>query len=136
MPEIAQTLHRFVDLPGALLKVVIVSGRHAQKFDALIAQLGNGADDIVRGERDVLHAGSPIIFEVLFNLRIAPPRGRLVDGKLDAAVAVGHDFRHQGGVFGTDVLIVKVLIETKAHGVAIEIDPAGFISPQPTLPTM
>ena len=92
-------------------------------------QLGDRMQNVVGGERDVLHAGPRIEIEILFDLRFLFAFGRLVDGEFDVAVAVGHHLRHQRGVFGGDVFVVEVLIEREAHHAGVEIDPLVHLVP-------
>ncbi len=94
-----------------------------RKFDALLLQSRDGGEDVVGGEGDVLDAGAVVEVEVLFDLRFAAAFGGLVDGELDVAVAVGHDFGHERGVFGGDVVVVEVLVEREAHDLGVEVDP-------------
>ena len=97
--------------------------------------LAHGLENVVGGERDVLHAGALVELEILFDLRLSAAFGRLVDGELHVAVAVGHHLRHQRRVFGGDVLVVEVLVELEAHHARVEVDPLVHAC-QPTLPTM
>ena len=85
--------------------------------------LRDGGEDVVGGEGHVLDAGAAVEVEVLLDLGLAAAFGGLVDGELDVAVAVGHDLRHERGVFGGDVVVVEVLVEAEAHDVAVEVDP-------------
>ena len=73
--------------------------------------------------------GPAIEVEILFDLRFLLAFGRLVDGELHVAVAVGHHLRHERGVFGGDVLVVEVLVEREAHDVGVEIDPLVHLVP-------
>jgi hypothetical protein len=68
----------------------------------------------VGGEGEVLDAGAVVEVEVLLDLRFAAAFGGLVDGELYVAVAVGHDLRHERGVFGGDVVVVEVLVELRS----------------------
>ena len=71
----------------------------------------------------MLHAGATVEVEVLFDLGFAAAFGGFVDGEFDEAVAVGHDFGHEGGVFGRDVVVVEVLVEREAHDFGVKVDP-------------
>ena len=99
-------------------------------------QLADGVQNVVGGQRDVLHAGAGIEIEILFDLRFLLAFGRLVDGELHVAVAVGHHLRHQRRVLGGDVLVVEVLVEREAHDARRRTSTHSSISCQPTLPTM
>ena len=84
---------------------------------------GDGVENVVGGQSDVLHAGALVEVEILFDLRLAASFGRLVDGELHVAVAVGHHLRHQRRVFRGDVFVVEVLVELEAHHVGVKLDP-------------
>ncbi len=49
--------------------------------------------------------GARVELEVLVHLRLALSFGRLVDGKLDAALAVGDHLGHERGILGGDLLV-------------------------------
>jgi hypothetical protein len=88
--------------------LVVVGRRDREELDAAVAHLGHGLDDVARGDREVLGAGALVELEVLLDLGLALALGRLVDGELDDALAVGDDLRHQGGVLGRDVVVGEV----------------------------
>ncbi len=71
----------------------------------------------------MLHAGGQVVIQIFFDLAFLLAFGRLVDGKLDPSVAVGHHLGHQGRVFGGDVLVVEVQQLAEAHHLVVEIDP-------------
>ncbi len=89
----------------------------------MLAEPGDRADDVVGCERDVLDAGTPVELEILVDLALLAPFGRLVDGELDPAIPVRHDLRHQGAVFGGDVLVVEADDLAEAQHVPVEADP-------------
>ena len=80
-------------------------------------------DDVAGGQGDVLHAGAAVELQEFLDLRAALGLGRLVDRELDPAGAVLHHLRHQGGIFGADVLVVEVDQLLEAEHVLVELDP-------------
>src|SRR5690606_15690048 len=68
--ELRQLLNRLIDLPYPFLQLLIVRSGGAQELNATIAQSSHGSDDVVRGERHVLHAGAAVEVQVLINLRL------------------------------------------------------------------
>ena len=77
----------------------------------------------------MLHSRPTVEIQVLFDLRLTLPFGRLIDRKLYALVAVGHYLGHQRRVLRTDVFVVEVLIQPEAHHIAIEIHPGVHGAP-------
>ena len=112
-----------VDVADAVEHVVVVVFRHVEEIHAVGAHPAHGLQDVVGGHGDVLHAGAFVEVDVLLDLALFQAFGRLVDGEFDVAVAVGHHFRHQGGVFGGDVLVVEGNEQFEAHHVLVELDP-------------
>src|ERR1700694_5987284 len=113
--QIGQLLYILSDIRHAIHhRRIVVHGR-SQKFNAALLQAAHGSDDVGGVERDMLHAGAAIEIQVFFNLRFAASLGRLVDGEFDASTAILHDFRHQGGILGTDGAIIKVNELGKDH---------------------
>ena len=94
-----------------------------QEIDPLCVKIFHRMQNVVRGKSNMLDAGPGIEIEIFLDLRFAFSFSRLVDGKLDIAVAVGHHLRHEGGVFGGDIFVVEVLVEPESHHMCIEIDP-------------
>ena len=129
MPSSSSSFDRLVDLAYAALQFGVVGMRHAQEFDALFAQLVHRVQNVVGGQRDVLHAGAGIKVEILLDLRFLFALGRLVDGEFHIAVAVGHHLGHERRVFGGNILVVEVLVEREAHDVGVEIDPLVHLVP-------
>jgi hypothetical protein len=84
MPSCGELVDRLVDLPHARLQFVVVRRGHGQELDAAITERRHRRDDVVGGQRDVLHARADIEVEVLLDLRLLLARRRLVDRELDA----------------------------------------------------
>ena len=82
-------------MSDAIEQCVVVCRRHAQKFDTALLQLRHGADDVVGGERKMLHAGAAIEIQILIDLALFLAGGRLIDRELDAIVAARDHLRHQ-----------------------------------------
>src|SRR5918911_225296 len=93
---LAQVGELLDDLGHARGDLVVVRLGDREELDAAAAQLGHRADDVARGDRDVLRARALVELEVLVDLRLALALGRLIQGELDHAPAVGPDLRHQG----------------------------------------
>ena len=70
----------------------------------------------------MLHAGRPVVVEVLLDLALAPPVGGLVDGQHDLVV-VPHDGRHQRRVLGGDLVVVEVDEGVEAEHLVVVVDP-------------
>lgn len=67
--------------------------------------------------------GVAVPVEVFLDLALASAGRGFVDGDFDEALAGAHDFGHEGGVFGGDVLVVEVLEHFEFHDVFIELHP-------------
>src|SRR4051795_1531277 len=102
------------------LRVVVVGVRRLQELDAARTHLVHRAQDVVRGERDVLEAGPAAELEVLVDLRLPLAQRRLVQRKLDAVVAVGDNLRHQGRVVSRDVVADELGHVHEAHDPVVE----------------
>src|SRR5687767_9234510 len=79
----AQVVERLGDLPHPVRHVLVVRLGRAQELDAALGQLRHRADDVARGQRDVLRARALVELQVLVDLRLALALGRLVDRELD-----------------------------------------------------
>jgi hypothetical protein len=121
--EALELVDGLVDFADAVLQLGVVGVGDGQEVYSLLLHLRDGFDYVVRGKGDVLHAGTLVEIEILLDLGFPAAFGGLVDGEFDEAVAVGHDFGHEGGVFGGDVVVVEVLVEGEAHDAGVEIDP-------------
>src|SRR5690606_26503483 len=106
--KLADSFQRLANVAYPFGEHVVVGIGHAQELNAVRLKLPDRLDDVARQHGDVLHAGREIIVQVLLDLALALALRRLVDGELDAPVAVLHDLRHKGGVLGADVLVIKV----------------------------
>ena len=72
----------------------------------------------------MLRTGRTIKIDVFLYLRFAAlALGRLVDREFDIVLTVGHDDRHEGGVLGRDVLVVKSDVAEKSEHVAVKVAP-------------
>src|SRR5579859_4026434 len=91
--KLLELVNRFVDLADTLLQAGVVAMRHLQKLDALLLELRDSAQDVVGGQRQVLHTRAAIKIQVLLDLRFPASLGGLVDGELYAPVAIGHHLR-------------------------------------------
>src|SRR5688572_30812211 len=94
-PELREPVERLVDPADALLEIGVVRRRHREELDAALAQRADRREDVVRGEREVLHAGPAVELEILVDLRLLLALRRLVDRELDALVPARDDLRHQ-----------------------------------------
>ena len=83
----------------------------------------DGAQDVVRREREVLGAGAAVELEVLVDLALLLGDGRLVERELHPVVAVGDDLAHQRGVVGGDVVTDELGHVHEAHDLVVEGDP-------------
>src|SRR4051812_43895470 len=72
----------------------------------------------------MLRTGPTVEFDVFLDLRFTLfAFGRLIYGKFDVVAAIAHYDRHQGRIFGRDVLIVKRYIAEKAEHITIKVAP-------------
>src|SRR5688572_4285458 len=76
----------------------------------------------------MLCARPPVEVEVLLYLRLLLPLGRLVDRELHAPRAVLHHLRHEGRVFGGDILVVERDKLTETHDTSVIVDPLVHLS--------
>ena len=95
-----------------------------QQPDAPLAQRGDGRDDVVGAQREVLHAGAAVVVEVLGDLALAQAVGRLVDRLHDLA-AVPHHGRTQRGELGRDRFLAEVLQLAETPHPVVPRDPFG-----------
>src|SRR3954451_18795043 len=106
--EPAEVRQVLLDLADPLRHVVVVLLGDLEELDALLGEGRDAADDVARGDRDVLRPGAAVVLDVLLDLRLALALGGLVDRELHAAGAVGHDLGHQRRVLGRDRLVGEV----------------------------
>src|SRR4029079_15780190 len=120
--QLLEGRNRDADVADAVGQRRVVLVRQAEELDAVLAQLADRRDDVLRPEGDVLRPGVEVPVEELLDLALLLAGRRLVDRELDPAVAVGHDLRHQRAVLGVDDLVVVVDELAEAERVAIEVD--------------
>src|SRR6266567_7482454 len=96
------------DLADPPFDLLVVSVGSVEEEDAALLQLRNRADDVLALHRDVLDAGRVVELEVLLDLALALPLGRLVDRELDLAAPVRHHLRHQRRVFRLNLIVAEV----------------------------
>ena len=123
MPSSASSSQVFLDRADAVGQHLVIGRRHPQERDVVGGHGADGGDDVVGGQRDVLHARAAVELEELLDLRPPPALGRLVDRELDPAAAVRDDLRHQRRVLGADVLVVEAGEQREAQDLAVEVDP-------------
>jgi len=87
-------------------QVLIVGGRDGQELHTAGTQVGDGLDDILGVEGNVLDTSTTIVLAVLGDLGLLLAHGGLVDGHLDLLGGIGHDDGAQGRVFGVDLGII------------------------------
>ncbi len=83
--EALELVEGLVDLADAVLELGVVGVRDGEEVDALLLEGGDGGEDVVRGEGEVLDAGAIVEVEVLLDLGFAAAFGGLVDGELYVA---------------------------------------------------
>src|SRR5258708_10754235 len=93
--ELRQLLDRLVDRADAALELLVIARRHRQEFDATILQIGDGLENVVGRQGQVLHTRPSMALQVFVDLRLLFPFCRLVDRKLDPLIAARHHFGHQ-----------------------------------------
>src|SRR4029079_18494662 len=126
--EFLERVDRDPDVADALAELLVVRVGHSEELDAEAPQRSNRPDDVLGPEGDVLRSGLAVVIEELLDLALLLAGRRLVDRELDAAVAVGHDLRHQRAVLGVDDLVVVVDELGKPEDVAIEVDEAVHVA--------
>ena len=77
--EPLQRVPRQVEAGEPFLGVVVVRVGHLHEPHAARAQRVDAGHDVVGAQRDVLHAGSVVVLDVLLDLALLAPVGRLVD---------------------------------------------------------
>ncbi len=122
--QLGQVLPREVDAVQALPGVVVVLGRDRQEADAPLPHGPHRGHDVGRVQRHVLDAGRAVVVEVLLDLALAAPLGRLVDGQ-DHLVVVPHHRRHEGRVLGRDLVVVEVDQRDRTPGPPRSSPPTG-----------
>ena len=60
----------------------------------MVGEAGDGGNNVLGGEGDVLDSGAAVELEVLLDLGLAPTLRRLVDRELVPPLAVGDDLLH------------------------------------------
>src|SRR3954447_3990580 len=68
--EAPQVVERLLDLADALGDVVVIDLWDREELDAALAELGDRADDVARGDGDVLRAWTAVELEELVDLRL------------------------------------------------------------------
>ena len=76
----------------------------------------------------MLHARAAVELQVLVDLALALPGGRLVDRKLDRVAVVGHHDAHQRAVLGVDVLVVEADEPLEAEDPRVPVGPVVHLS--------
>src|SRR5262245_37645608 len=84
--ELLELIDRFSDLSDAALQLLVIGRRRAEELDTAIAQRAHRGDDVVRRQREMLHARPAIELEVLVDLRLLLSFRGLVDRELDPLV--------------------------------------------------
>src|SRR6478752_5383976 len=120
-----QLLDRDPDLtdPSAEGRVLVVGVGSAEELDTVVPQCIHGLEDVVGRDGEVLRARALVELEVLVDLALALPDGRLVEWELHPVVPVGHDLGHEGGVVGGDVLADELGHVHEAHDPVVEAHP-------------
>src|SRR5437667_109535 len=78
--------------------------------------------------RDVLDAGAVVELEVLLDLALALPLGRLVDRELDLAAPVRHHLRHQRRVLRLNLIVAEVDDVGHAEDALVKLHPGVHAS--------
>ena len=118
-----QVVPALVDRPHALRRLVVVRvGRREEDHAPALERLDR-LHDVRRLQGDVLRARAVVELEVLLDLALPLPFGRLVDRELDLPLAVRHHLRHQRRVLGRDVLVGEVDHLRHAEDALVELDP-------------
>ncbi len=112
------------DLADAALDLVVVRLRRVEEEHAAVLQRFNRLNDALRLQGDVLHAGALVELEVLVDLALALPLGRLVDRELDLARPIRHHLAHQRRVLGLDLVVAEVDDVRHPEHALVELHPA------------
>jgi predicted ATPase/DNA-binding CsgD family transcriptional regulator len=122
---LAQFLDRDADLadPVAQHRVGVVAVRGDEELHAARGQLVHACADVGGRQGQVLHAGAPVVLQVLVDLGLALAFGRLVERELDPVVAARDDLAHQRRVLGGDVVADELGHVREAHDPVVERDP-------------
>jgi hypothetical protein len=125
----AQLLDRRPYRPDPLHeRVVVVRVRRLEELHAARGHLVDGAQDVVGGQGDVLHARPAVELQVLVDLALALAERRLVQRELHLLVAVRDHLAHQRGVLGGDVGADELLHVLEAHHLVVEGDPGVHLA--------
>src|SRR5688500_2829208 len=122
-PQPPQVTVVLVDLADALLDVLVIGVGCVEELEPALLHRRDGRDDVLRLERDVLDAGAAVELEVLVDLALPLPLGRLVDRELDLAAAVRHHLRHERRVLGLDLVVAEVDDVRHPEDALVELDP-------------
>lgn len=87
-------------------QVLIVGSRNRQELHTTGTEVGDGLDDVLGVEGNVLDTGTTIVLAVLGNLGLLLSSSGLVDGHLDLLGGVGHDDGAEGRVLGVDLGVI------------------------------
>ncbi len=74
----------FFDVTDAILQTVVISFGDTQESHVIVSQGSHSAYDVIGRHGDVLDTRAAVEIDVLFDLTLATPLRRFVDGKLDA----------------------------------------------------
>lgn len=114
--------HLDVHVGEVLPDVVVVGVRDAQKLHSSAPHVFHSPDYLLGVESDVLHACVVVVVDVLLNLALLLPVGRLVDGHLHVLVVVRHHDRPQGGVLGVNHRVVHRPEPVETQSVLVVLD--------------
>src|SRR5712691_6413729 len=122
-PQPPQVVPVLADLADAIGDVFVIGVGRREEDDSLVLQHLDGANDVLRLQRDMLDAWAAEVLEIFLDLALPLALGRLVDRELDLSLPVGHHLGHQGRVLGGDVLVREVQHLGHAEGALVELDP-------------
>src|SRR5512133_1350697 len=112
-----------LDVAEAVGQLPVVGVGDPHELDAAVAQGAHAGHDVAGLDGDVLDPRAAVEVQVLVDLGAFLALGRLVDGELDAPVAVPDDLGHQGRVLGRDGLVAEVDQLGEAQDPLVELDP-------------
>lgn len=87
-------------------QVLIVGRRDRQELHTTGTEVGDGLDDVLGVEGDVLDTGTAVVLAVLGDLGLLLSGSGLVDGHLDLLGGVGHDDGAESRVLGVDLGVI------------------------------